>query len=425
MKNYLTMLGMVAISFNEANAQELFSENFEANAMTEISPPWIINAGSAPNMTFVNGLSYSNYPLSSIGNALQLNSSASYSYYHPIESSKTVYSAFMIRVPTNAQSVGKSDYILSLGRMTSTGTPYLNQVSRVVVKYESNDQWRLGLTNYGLTNSDNPPSFSTQLFDLDKTYLCIMKSSLENNYEFKIWLFDDNVPVDEQDAGEPLVATSTLFQTWNSTHNFEFVQVRQSASLPTTIIDGLKVFKTWSAYVLPIRFLDFRIESIDVNRSQLIWKVSESNMHHHEIEKSIDGTHYSMVGSLAALNSTEYNVYRYSVENETNKKRMYRIKSYDNDGKFSYSKIIETGIMGASNIQCRKTAKNIWMISYLQKEIGTDILLYDVAGSLLKSWNQLYVAQYALNLTLFKTGVYFLVVNSSKGEVYKQKLFVE
>ena len=70
------------------------------------------------------------------------------------------------------------------------------------------------------------------------------------------------------------------------------------------------------------------------------WTVeSEINIHHYEIEKSLDGLHFSKVNQMAATGTAGTIIYKWLDENTLPGNNFYRIKSYGNDGAKNYSSI--------------------------------------------------------------------------------------
>ena len=86
---------------------------------------------------------------------------------------------------------------------------------------------------------------------------------------------------------------------------------------------------------LPIELISFT-SSCNENQKTLIWQTaSEHNSSHFEIEKSIDGITWSVVGQISAAgNSNQLLSYSYSDYEKTN--GYYRLNQIDNDGKNDY-----------------------------------------------------------------------------------------
>jgi hypothetical protein len=100
-------------------------------------------------------------------------------------------------------------------------------------------------------------------------------------------------------------------------------------------IDDLKVIKsTANLFVLPVNFLSFTARLTPANTVRLDWQASIDEKHSHFIaEKSTDGQNYIEIGRVDNL---PYNLVDPAPARGTN---YYRIKHYDIDGKFEYSKV--------------------------------------------------------------------------------------
>ncbi len=78
----------------------------------------------------------------------------------------------------------------------------------------------------------------------------------------------------------------------------------------------------------------------DVNKLEWVTNV-EINNDYFQVERSSDGVLWNSIGTLDGMGSTQ-ETQRYSLNDVTytNSMNYYRLKQVDNDGKFSYSKII-------------------------------------------------------------------------------------
>lgn len=93
---------------------------------------------------------------------------------------------------------------------------------------------------------------------------------------------------------------------------------------------------------LPIKLIDF---SATLNKSKVDLKwttVSEKNVSHFEVERSVDGANYSQAGLVFAYGNTNENKTYAFPDNITNVRSniiYYRLRSVDNDGKSEYSQV--------------------------------------------------------------------------------------
>jgi fibronectin-binding autotransporter adhesin len=103
--------------------------------------------------------------------------------------------------------------------------------------------------------------------------------------------------------------------------------------------------------VLPVKWLSF--SAVRENHTvDLRWKTAqEINNDHFEIERSIDGTTFNIVGTQAgSVNSRTVKSYQHiDAEVSDNVTYYYRIRQVDLDGKFDYSSVVAVMATGKSN----------------------------------------------------------------------------
>lgn len=95
-----------------------------------------------------------------------------------------------------------------------------------------------------------------------------------------------------------------------------------------------------SADPLPLNLLSFN-GAFDKNKVELQWiTVNEVDVAHYEVERSLDGVHFSVIGKQRAVNLTLRNVYHFADAKPFEGVSFYRLKLYDKDNSFKYSKVI-------------------------------------------------------------------------------------
>ncbi len=130
--------------------------------------------------------------------------------------------------------------------------------------------------------------------------------------------------------------------------------VQEPATLGTFGTDGVTVEATFAAggfsgfgignpqVVLPITLLEFKGRQVAGTGNLLEWKLSNQlNVKHYEIESSINGITFGIIGLQNAKpysgGTLQYNFVDRNYDKGTN---YYRLKITDNDGSFTYSKIV-------------------------------------------------------------------------------------
>ena len=97
--------------------------------------------------------------------------------------------------------------------------------------------------------------------------------------------------------------------------------------------------KTFSATVMPVKWLDFSASRLG-DIINLKWRTaSEINNSHFEVEHSIDGEKWLNVGKVKGYgNSNTINNYTFTYNYLTNNKAYFRLKQVNFNGTFEYSK---------------------------------------------------------------------------------------
>lgn len=94
---------------------------------------------------------------------------------------------------------------------------------------------------------------------------------------------------------------------------------------------------------LPVYLTSFSCISNE-HSNILQWQTSnEVNTQAFDMERSTDGIHFSAIGSVTAASSNGTNLYSYTDHSMLHQEYFYRLKMIDQDGSFTYSKIIKTG----------------------------------------------------------------------------------
>lgn len=92
---------------------------------------------------------------------------------------------------------------------------------------------------------------------------------------------------------------------------------------------------------LPVTWMDFHAKKNN-NDVKLFWTtIAEENSRNFEIERTFDGIYFNAIGSVKAAGNSGLQIdYNFTDFDVKNKQVYYRIKQFDIDGTFSYSKMI-------------------------------------------------------------------------------------
>lgn len=99
------------------------------------------------------------------------------------------------------------------------------------------------------------------------------------------------------------------------------------------------LWKYTAQNILPVDVVSFT-GKLQGEKAELQWIIeNEESLKSYEVERSFDGSTYNKINTIKATNARQYNYI--DVSNEIRGKKVYyRLKKVDNDGRFSYSKVI-------------------------------------------------------------------------------------
>jgi hypothetical protein len=175
-----------------------------------------------------------------------------------------------------------------------------------------------------------------------------------------------------------------------------------------------------SSIPMPVKFAGFFAKEINTGIA-LTWNVGvEENLSGYEIQKSIDGTNFSKIGFVSANNLTAYSF----TDAKSSSAAYYRIRSVDNDGKYSYSTIVS--IKGQQSSVVIKAfpspVQNMLTIQHNSFDKQSMIELVSIDGKVIKSITaEAHSQQTNVDLSKAKPGIY-IVRLIDQGEVASLKI---
>ncbi|HSN61121.1 MAG TPA: T9SS type A sorting domain-containing protein, partial [Ferruginibacter sp.] len=174
-----------------------------------------------------------------------------------------------------------------------------------------------------------------------------------------------------------------------------------------------------SNVVLPVTLVNFNGKNMGTF-NQLMWEVAnEQNLSHYELERSIDGQHFTSLSMVTATGSRNYSF----ADNDISKSPVYfyRLKNTDTDGRFTYSATLRlNGAIKNSSITATPNPFADLLkinISSTMKEMVT-LTLSDLSGRVL--YRQAVQVQAGVNLLeitevkKLATGTYLLTMFSQE-----------
>jgi hypothetical protein len=180
--------------------------------------------------------------------------------------------------------------------------------------------------------------------------------------------------------------------------------------------------------VLPVQLASFEGQR-GAGENILKWKaVSESKMAYYAIERSKTGKDFSEVGQVESLNSTTATEYSFSDKIITSDNYYYRLKLVDDDGSFSYSKIVLVRFDEPTEIKVFPTTFTSTLTLRIpsSKQETAQLIVVDISGKTV--YNHSYKVKQGINEFSIELpaslarGQYFMVIaNKNKSiRVIKQ-----
>lgn len=243
MKRFL-FLWMVLVLVGVPATGQLLQDNFTSTAGTLLTDAgWIASSGTTNLLTVTSpGLTFTGYAPSGIGNAVSMANTGQDVYRgFTAVSSDSVYVSFMANISA-VQATG--DYFLALSTSTA---PTFYTAGRLFVKTSG-----AGFV-VGISKSNEAATYGTTVFDLNTTYLFIVKYTFIPNATSADTL-NDQMSVFVIPSGTSLTTETTpeidkyTTALRGDAPNIGYVALRQgsASNAPTLVLDGLRASKSWN-----------------------------------------------------------------------------------------------------------------------------------------------------------------------------------
>jgi Secretion system C-terminal sorting domain len=177
---------------------------------------------------------------------------------------------------------------------------------------------------------------------------------------------------------------------------------------------------------LPVRFISIAASFVDKTTSIIKWTVATPtiNSDKFEIEYSVDGVNWSIIGALPITNTNQQD-YNYLQTNVPPQDAYYRIKETDIDGAYIYSSVVALRNENSGNnfTLFPNPANNSITINLRANGTGkTQLFIFDDAGRQLFQTN-LVEATTNINTSSLSNGVYFIKIINN-GNISLQKALI-
>lgn len=166
--------------------------------------------------------------------------------------------------------------------------------------------------------------------------------------------------------------------------------------------------------ILPLKWIELNGKLNQSNNATITWKVEERNVILYEIEKSMDGIHFTNIGNTKSKGDGG-NSYAFTDPSAYQQTTYYKIKQTDIDGSYTYSSILK--ISGTQQNNSIDIYPMPFTDAFTVRSYKTQkAVIADAAGNLLQVI-QLREGNNTVNTSRLSTGIYFLRIID--GQTYK------
>ncbi|MBN8666218.1 MAG: hypothetical protein J0M30_01865 [Chitinophagales bacterium] len=360
MKKFLPMITLLFGSYLSSAQGLVLSENFGGYTSGDINGQggWTVTSTTS-QVQVANVAPYLAYP-GYVSGTQYVNISAT--------SSRYARKNFITNIPLNASAVVYMSFVVRIA-----STPNSNEERVVVLKDEAgNDVLRFFVDRGGATSRVRfgigtgsegavyTPSGASNEYAVNTNYLIVIRydidASATNRDDIYMW-------VNPSLASEPTTASANVSNanvnidyTFGTTNDISQLEIPKRTNTPTGSLDAFKIAygsgngstalnaaAAWSdlspaGIALPVSFGDIR-GSIKGNTVKIDWTIlTEVNVKHYAVERSVNGRDFEEIGTVAALKKGAYSLTDISPVQGAN---YYRIRNLDIDGSSSISNVVK------------------------------------------------------------------------------------
>ena len=213
-----------------------------------------------------------------------------------------------------------------------------------------------------------------------------------------------------------VIKKASSFSTTGATWETDYV-------LSTTVTKfSTFYFASKANAALPLTLLEFN-GRLQNNNALLNWKTeNELNTSEFKVERSIDGNQYKAIGTVAAANRAGLHGYNFTdpaINTLGAKIVYYRLKQYDIDGQFIYSKIVTLSLDNENTIvKIYPNPVNNELKLSISSPLRDDVKLkiMDASGRLISLQTKQVATgsnSFTIDVTKMATGVYYLSIQGN------------
>jgi hypothetical protein len=191
---------------------------------------------------------------------------------------------------------------------------------------------------------------------------------------------------------------------------------------------GISTFKRFTLFepgnVLPVRFILFNARC-EENKVFITWKTAqEQNSSHFDIERSVDGIRWTMIGDHPAAGNSNTERSYFFTDNNPLQNGFYRIAEYDLDRRVQYSSILRSSCNNANGFRLwpNPVREMVFVNIVTDNQSQANIKLFDSKGALVKEQRATLLQgsnQLSVDMRSIANGVYSLYVDWNHGQIQK------
>lgn len=345
-KLLLSFLGLgLVLGVNAQGFVEEFNYGSVGDSLSTIAGSnWVGHSGNANHIQYVTtGLTVSGYTSSTnAGGALTFAQGSGSredinKLISPAPASGNVYASFILRMTTVA---GTSGAYFTHFAQTAGSTGVTTLKARLFIKESSTTAgtFNLGLTKDGAATA---AVWSPTDYNANQNYIVVLKYafSATANDTCYAYVFNGLMPAVEP---APTITISTAEVAKTDLTELASFCVRQSTENTCAgTIDGLRIATSWNNSQLPVKYNDLSATGTD-NGNLLKWSTaSEKNNSHFNIERSVNGAEYEVIGLVkGAGNTNKVTSYAFTDVQQHAGTTCYRLNQVDFNGVSELSKSV-------------------------------------------------------------------------------------
>jgi hypothetical protein len=190
---------------------------------------------------------------------------------------------------------------------------------------------------------------------------------------------------------------------------------------------GSGIFPGNAFSVLPVTLLHFNAEEATAGSVKLTWGTAmEVNNDHFTLERSSDGLHYTLIGTVPGKGDNNQPVdYSFTDQSAEQGSNYYRLTQFDRDGR--------SKILGTRRVEIREIALRVGpnpAIHFVDVTFASgawsEIKLYNSAQQLLQTISPASTAsRIKINLQNYRAGTYYLAFVANNGQGNTVRRFVK